>query len=642
MEINMKYNDSEYDEDELDLEMEDIDTEIGGEASDYDDIDYELDDAAAYDELRDFDDRMFAREREKAQRNTARKKANHRGGARRRKRGVSPIGIGMLVAAGLLAVLVAGFFIQRNMPTKEKMNGYEYFGVSKEEQNLVILEDTSYPDTGIYVEGQLYLPQDFVASNLNVRYYYDTESQAVLYTDSTKTYTFTIGQTGYQDSKGGTYTSEHPVALMQEQELYLNWEFVGAHTNCTYEYGTSPARVSINMIQDEMTTVTATKKSAVRFRAGIKSPVLEEVDSGTKLIYVDGIDDWSRVITPSGYTGYIKNGAISEQVTEIPEDTFVESYQTINKGKVSLAWFQVASEYGNSYIDDYLTQTLGITTISPTWYTITDALGNMDCFATSDFVNNMHQQGMEVWPLISDFNTNVDFKALYSSKTARTNMIQRLVGDAAVYGYDGFNIDFENIRTDYSRDFLQFLRELSVVCEEKGLVLSTDNYKPESYNSCYRLKEQAVFVDYCILMAYDEHYAGSEKAGSVASLSFVEEGIQDMLKQVPKEQVITAIPFYTRVWTTTTSGTTSVAVGMQAALDQLSVYNTSAIWSEDAGQYCMSVQGNGGTVEIWFEEDRSVEEKMKKIQQYGLAGVAEWRLGLEKASVWNVINQYLQ
>lgn len=561
---------------------------------------------------------------------------------KRRRQQLNVFKIGGLALVLLLAALVAGFLIKRYTPTKEKMSGYLFFDVSKDTQNLVIIDGVNYPDTGCYIDGQLYLPQEFVAANINVRYYYDKESNGVLYTDSQKTYTFTPGQVAYSDSTGAGYTSDYPVAIDKDGVVYLNWDFVGAHTNCTYAYGIEPARLSINTSHEEIIEVTSTKKTAVRYRAGIKSPVLEEVEEGTKLQYVDGVDDWSRVITPSGFSGYVKNSTISEQVNVIPEDTFVEEYGKITKDyKISLAWFQVGGTLGNELIDDYLRGTSGITTVSPTWYTITDESGSMESFATADFVSNMHGRGIEVWPLVSDFNVDVDFKALYSSKTARANMINSLISDAKRYGYDGINIDFENIRTAYGQDFLQFIRELSVVCEQEQLVLSTDNYKPESYNECYNLKEQSSYVDYAILMAYDEHYSGSD-AGSVASLSFVEEGIKDMIELVPKEQVLTAVPFYTRVWTTTASGTTSVAVSMQTALDQLNVYGVSALWSEESGQYIMSADGNGGTVQIWFEEDRSIGEKMKKIQQYDIAGVAAWRLGLENSSVWSVINQYIK
>ena len=88
---------------------------------------------------------------------------------------------------------------------------------------------------------------------------------------------------------------------------------------------------------------------------------------------------------------------------------------------------------------------------------------------------------------------------------------------------------------------------------------------------------QSRFVDYVIVMAYDEHYAGTD-AGSVASLPFVKEAVEDTVQLVGKEHVIAGIPFYTRIWTTTDGNTTSRAVGMQAAVDQLNSDGQVALW----------------------------------------------------------------
>lgn len=241
--------------------------------------------------------------------------------------------------------------------------------------------------------------------------------------------------------------------------------------------------------------------------------------------------------------------------------------------------------------------------------------------------------------LVSDFDTNVDFAQLYSSRNARTNMVNTLVNDAQKYGFDGINLDCENVKSAFAKDYLQFVRELSIACERNGLVLSTDNYKPEAYNRCYNLKEQSRFVDYVIVMAYDEHYAGTD-AGSVASLPFVKEAVEDTIQLAGKEHVIAGIPFYTRIWTTTDGNTTSRAVGMQAAVDQLNSDGQAALWNDDCGQYVASYTVGNSTRQIWFEEEKSIEAKMQVIQENNTAGVAGWKLGLEKAAVWSVISKY--
>ena len=293
----------------------------------------------------------------------------------------------------------------------------------------------------------------------------------------------------------------------------------------------------------------------------------------------------------------------------------------------------------NSGIDNNIATASGVNVLAPTWYSVKDSSGNMSCYASAGLVNKMHQRGTDVWALVSDFDTNVDFAALYSSKKARTNMVNTLINDAEKYGFDGINLDCENIKSAYAKDYLQFVRELSIACERKGLVLSTDNYKPEAYNRCYNLKEQSRFVDYVIVMAYDEHYAGTD-AGSVASLPFVKEAVEDTVQLVGKEHVIAGIPFYTRIWTTTDGNTTSRAVGMQAAVDQLNSDGQVALWNDDCGQYVASYTVGNATRQIWFEEEKSIEAKMQVIQENNVAGVAGWKLGLEKSSVWPVISKY--
>ena len=114
-----------------------------------------------------------------------------------------------------------------------------------------------------------------------------------------------------------------------------------------------------------------------------------------------------------------------------------------------------------------------------------------------------------------------------------------------------------------------------------------------------------------------------------------------MTALVPADKVVVGIPFFTRIWSVSQTSTTSSAVGMQAAIDELNKDGQTAIWNDDAGQYVCSYDKNGVIRKIWFEEDKSIEEKLKVVVDNNTAGIAVWKLGLEKASVWNVINQYI-
>lgn len=544
-------------------------------------------------------------------------------------------------AAGLVVIVAAMFIIVRYTPTKEKMSGYKYFDIDMNtDKVLVMIDGESYPDTGINIDGRLYLPQEFIADNINVGFYYDKESDATLYSDTSYIYAFKKNQNDYSDDTGKTYTMDYSVIRDVDGECFIAWDYVAERTDCEYQYASEPDRLNVTLKRDAKQCVTAGKKAAVRYRGGIKSPVLEYVSKGDRLEYVDDIDEWIKVTTVSGYTGYVKKSEVSDTFEYVREQKAVEEHNFLLKNeKITLAWFQVSGTAGNSSIDNNISTISGVNVIAPTWYSVTDASGNMSSYASADFVSKMHQRGIDVWALVSDFDTNVDFAQLYSSKAARTNMVNKLVGEAKSYGFDGINLDYENIKSAYAKDYLQFVRELSVACERNGIVLSTDNYKPEAYNRCYNLKEQSRFVDYVIVMAYDEHYAGTD-AGSVASLPFVKEAVEDTVQLVGKEHVIAGIPFYTRIWTTTDGITTSRAVGMQAAIDQLNSDGQVALWNDDCGQYVASYTVGSSTRQIWFEEEKSIEAKMQVIQQENTAGVACWKLGLEKSTVWSVISQY--
>lgn len=549
--------------------------------------------------------------------------------------------IGVAAAVILAGIVVGAVFIRKYSPSKKYMSGYEYFDVDKTSDSaLIIINGSKYEDKGMKLDGKWYLPVNFVSENINVRFYNDAESGAVLYTDDKRTYEYIPGKDYYTDNENNSYKTEYPIAVMVNDDKYVSWEYVAQYTNCTYSYGSEPERICMRSIAGEEKAVVADKDIYVRYRGGIKSDVLEKVAKGSRLYYVDDLDDWIKVTTSTGYTGYVRSKDVSEVYEYMPEDTYVESYtKVLSEDKIRLGWFQVGGISGNSSAAG-LVSSSAVNVISPTWYSITSEQGNVSSYAQESWVNDMHAQGIKVWPLINDFNKDIDYKTLFSVRSNRKRLIDTLINDANTYGYDGINLDFENIKSEYSKDFLQFIRELSLECHKNGISLSTDNYKPEAYNKFYNLTEQSSYVDYVVVMAYDEHYAGSE-AGSVASLPFVREAVSDTVDIVPSNQVIVGIPFYTRIWSISGQSTTSRAVGMQAALDELNADGKTAPWNEDAGQYVSSYEKNGVTKKTWFEEDKSIEEKLKVISEYDTAGIAAWKLGLEKPSVWNVISRYI-
>ena len=325
------------------------------------------------------------------------------------------------------------------------------------------------------------------------------------------------------------------------------------------------------------------------------------------------------------------------------QGAYEENFTSLTRDyKINLAWHQVTSEAANGAFEQTVKDLQGVNVISPTWFSVTGTEGTISSLASAEYVEKAHKKGMEVWGLIDNFDKNVSTLETLSKRSARTHIIEMLLSEAKRVGMDGINLDFEALTEEEAPHFIQFVRELSVMCRANNLVLSVDNPVPQ-YTSFYNRKEQGIVADYVIIMGYDEHTVGAETAGSVASLPFVEAGIVQTLKEVPKEKVINGVPFYTRLWTENNNGAvTSEVFGMDQAEKYVQEKGMEVYWNKDVSQNYGELATSEGTQKIWLEDEKSLEAKMKLIQQYELAGVAEWKLGFERADVWPVISKYLQ
>ena len=230
-----------------------------------------------------------------------------------------------------------------------------------------------------------------------------------------------------------------------------------------------------------------------------------------------------------------------------PEYTNISKDYTIN-----MAWHNVTNEDANAGVLQMIAQSKGLTTIVPTWFHVADVKGSLESIASADYVNYAKQAGIEVWAAIRDFdggiNSYEESYELLSHTSSRENLINQLIAEALRIGIAGINVDFEKISEECGEHYIEFIRELSVRCRQNGIILSVDNYVPKGYNMQYDRKEQGIVADYVIIMGYDEHFAGSKEAGPVSSYNFVKEGIEETLKEVPAEKVISGIPFFTRLW----------------------------------------------------------------------------------------------
>lgn len=541
----------------------------------------------------------------------------------------------VIVCVLILLFAVAGLgihVVKKYIPTKELMDLNEYYGSTAEGESVIVLGTEIMEERAATSNDQIYLPLEFVSAHLNQRYYWDSANQQVLYATPSELQTYPASQNGDGD------------VWLRDGRVFLSLPFVQKYTDMDVYMGENPSRIIIQNQFTGVNTATVKKDTYVRYRGGIKSPVLTEAKKGDTLFFMEEYEEWVKVATMDGYIGFVKKKDVSAPETRDFEREFQrEEYQHLTMEEpVNLSWHQVTSAEANAYFADAVANVSGVNVISPTWFYLQDTQGNIADISSADYVRQAHDRGMKVWGLIDNFTADVSTTDTLSQLSSRQNIISQLMSSAEKTGLDGINVDFETLSEDAGPHFLQFLRELSIECHKRNLVLSVDNPVPEDFTSHYDRGEQGEVVDYVIIMGYDEHYVGSEEPGSVASLPWVEKGVVDTLTEVPAERTILAIPFYTRLWKITGGALTSEAIGMDQAQKAIKENKAEPIWDGSVGQNTASYEKDGSSYEIWLEDAKSIAEKVKLIPKYKLAGVAQWKLGFENSSIWKVISENLK
>ena len=565
---------------------------------------------------------------------------------RRKRRGsrLAPVLVMLLLLIVVAGAGIITSMLKKYSPSDTRMSLADYYGQEAGGELVLILQDTILEERGKIADNTAYIPYQVVARDMGGRLYWDQESGQMLYTTPTQIQRIDP-ETSFYEAGDETFSRDYTIVKEMDGQYYIALDFLEEHMEIKGTLYENPDRAVIICNWGTVNTVAAREDTVIRYQGGIKSPILSDVQKGQEFILLEQLDNWSRVMSADGIDGYVENKALGAvQETEYVYDgPYEENFTSLTRDyKINLAWHQVTSEAANQALEQVIQNVTGVNVISPTWFSVVSTEGAISSLASSDYVNQAHAKGMEVWGLIDNFNDQVSTLETLSSGSARAHIIEKLLEEAKRVGMDGINLDFEALTQEEAPHFLQFVRELSVACRNNKLVLSIDNPVPQ-YTAFYNRKEQGVLADYVIIMGYDEHTVGSEQPGSVASLPFVEEGIVQTLKEVPKEKVINGVPFYTRLWTQSNNGVvTSEVFGMDEADAYVQENGMDVYWNKDVSQNYAEAQIDNGVLKMWLEDEESLEEKLKLIEQYELAGVAAWKLGFERPDVWEIISKYVQ
>ena len=582
---------------------------------------------------------------------------------KRRRRQDLTIKIAIFVI--LIASVIGGaFLIKKFGPSKEMVKVDKYYGIENENQLAIIVDNEVVGAKGMLYDGNPYVEYAVVRDYLNGRFYLDVNENILLYTLSDGTIRVDVGSKDYTLQKE-TKSKDYVILKMEGSAAYIALDFVQEYTNIEFELFEGPNRVMIVSEWGETTVATVRKKTQIREAAGVKNAILKNASKKEQVTIISEDGKWKKVRTEDGYVGYMKSNCLKNQKDITISREFKEQkYSNISKDyTINLAWHVVGNSTANNTVLETIANTKGLTTISPTWFTVKNTSGDISSLASSQYVNYAHQSNIEVWALVKDFDGGIGSKKetyeLLSKTSNRENLVNQLISAALKYDIDGINVDFEKVSEECGEHYLQFLRELSLKCRQNEIILSVANPIPSKYSTQYNLEEQGKVVDYVIIMGYDEHHRESPESGPVASLAFVQKGIKDALKQVPAEKLINAVPFYTRLWKevlkteeelAAQEGTdaaeypynvTSKAYGMSKIKVAIESAGAEIVVDEATGQNYAEWEADGATYKVWLEDEAALEAKLKLMKEFKLAGVASWRLGFESSGVWELILKYV-
>lgn len=574
----------------------------------------------------------------------------------------------IIAAAALIYYFLGGGFSSR-----KHMDAADYFGNAADGEAAIVSTEGLSDKKALISNDITYIDYDTVHNYINDKFYLDTTENILTVTTPTEKVQTDIttadasvimissgdevdsGDTAGESPEGAADNSGQEAAdnvtgeSTQDAEtgklVYISLDYIRQYSDIEVNELSDPARLVIRDRWD-LENATVNKDAPIRFEESKKSVIIKDAAAGDTLTVISRGTDFARVMTSDGFVGYISNDVLTISDPASHESSLGEYTSLSFDGKINMVFHQTDSQDANSYLAKSLEGVSGVNVIAPTWFFIDDTSGNLTDLTSSDYVNTAHAAGLKVFAVLNDFDGGISSRdetgAVLSSTSARNKIISFVISSVQNAGADGVNVDIENVNENSSEAFNEFLRELSVECRNAGLYLSVDTYVPQPYNTFYDREAFAEVCDYVVTMAYDEHTSGSEEAGSVSSISWVQQALSDAGTVVPAEKTVIAIPFYTRVWTTDKSGgITSSAMGMSEAENYVSEHSMLRSWDDKLKQNYAVLESSGEKTEIWLEDGESISAKMEEIISANAAGVAEWKLGLQSSDIWQVISEYL-
>ena len=531
----------------------------------------------------------------------------------------------------LIVVLAAGAFLfVENRGTSKISTKYDKFNFLTEDKDIdkydFCIED-----------GMIYLSLDYIKEYLDKGIEYDESTGEVKINNNHANKILKLNE--YEAKfNSGTIDLRAPV-IEKNGKIMLPIEAFIYDYDVRLRYNKDIRLLLLDYRDKEYDLTKTTSETLLRESASKRSPIIKKLPKGEELYVYEEKGKFYKVRMPEGYAGYVLKKDLDQNFEKV---SLKSTSKNTSDGPINLTWDYTYAEHSEDKINQ-IKDIKGLDVIIPTWFSIRNGNGDMIDRGNQNYIKKYKDLGIDVWAYLDNsFDPNITHEAL-SNENTRKKVINKTLELCKKYGMKGINIDFEHTKID-DRDYItDFVREFRQAAGDDFIITVdvTPQISADVTKEPYDRKALAEIADYMVVMAYDQHWGSSDKAGSVAQYKWVEGSVNVLFRNIPNKKMILGVPLYTRIWKEAGGKVTSKTISMDEVARIIAAKGLKPVWDKESQQNYIEYQENNADYKIWIEDANSLEKKVSLVNKYNLAGVGSWRLGFETPNIWDVISKEL-
>ncbi len=236
-------------------------------------------------------------------------------------------------------------------------------------------------------------------------------------------------------------------------------------------------------------------------------------------------------------------------------------------------------------------------------------------------------------------------RIILTDENIQNTLLDNIVNTLRSKNYYGLDIDLEFIYPEDREKYNNFLRKTVNRLKPLGYIVTTAVAPKPSADIKGLLYEahdypvHGALVSHVILMTYEWGYTAGP-AMAVAPLNQVRRILDYAVTAIPRRKIFMGIPNYGYDWTLPFEpGTRAIALGNVEAVDLARRVNAAIEYDYTAqAPFFNYYDANRRRHEVWFEDARSINAKLRTANEYNLGGVSYWTIGRYFPQNWLVQN----